>query len=395
MLLWVCFALMTAAVMAALLRPLWRADADALAPAEADLAVYRDQLTEIDSDRERGLIADAEAVSAKTEVARRMLERAASPDRATSAAPGPATSRTQWISRVAAGLVPIAAVATYLVVGSPSTPDAPLEARRNVSPEQSTVADLIGKVEARLAAKPDDGQGWAVIAPVYMRVNRFADAANAFSRANALLGEKPQYVMGFAEATMLDNDGMVTETARKAFRRVLELEPNRIEAAFALSLAKEQDGDLAGALADYRGMLEKAPQDAAWKPALENRIKGLDDRLAGRTPAPEAPAGAPAAAAPQAGAPPQAASPNAADVAAMKPEDQAAMIEGMVQRLAERLKTNGKDLPGWLQLIRAYSVLGRTSERDAALADARRNFADDATALGEIDALQKSVKQGS
>jgi cytochrome c-type biogenesis protein CcmH len=317
-----------------------------------------------------------------------MLERAASPDRATSASPAPATSRTQWISRIAAGLVPIAAVATYLVVGSPSTPDAPLEARRNVSPENSTVADLIGKVEARLAAKPDDGQGWAVIAPVYMRVNRFADAANAFSRANALLGEKTAYVMGFAEATMLDNDGMVTETARKAFRRVLELEPNRIEAAFALSLAKEQDGDLAGALADYRGMLEKAPPDAAWKPALENRIKGLDDRLAGRTPAPEAPAGAPAAAAPQAGAPPQAASPNA-------PEDQAAMIEGMVQRLAERLKTNGKDLPGWLQLIRAYSVLGRTSELDAALADARRNFADDATALGEIDALQKSVKQGS
>ena len=45
------------------------------------------------------------------------------------------------------------------------------------------------------------------------------------------------------------------------------------QAAFALSLAKEQDGDLAGALADYRGMLEKAPPDAAWKPALENRIK--------------------------------------------------------------------------------------------------------------------------
>jgi cytochrome c-type biogenesis protein CcmH len=389
MLLWVCFALMTAAVMAALLRPLWRGDADALAPAEADLAVYRDQLTEIDSDRERGLIADAEAASAKTEVARRMLDRAASPDRATGTAPASTASRTQWISRIAAALVPIAAVATYLVVGSPSTPDAPLEARRNVSPENSTIADLIGKVEARLAAKPDDGQGWAVIAPVYMRVNRFADAANAFSRANALLGEKSQYVMGFAEATMLDNDGVVTETARKAFRRVLELEPNRIEAAFALSLAKEQDGDLAGALADYRSMLEKAPAEAAWKAALETRIKGLDDRLAGRTPAPEAPAGAPAAAAPQTGAP------NAADVAAMKPEDQAKMIEGMVQRLADRLKTNGKDLPGWLQLIRAYSVLGRTSELDTALADARRNFAGDANALGEIDALQKQVKQGS
>lgn len=387
MLLWVCFALMTAVVMAALLRPLWRPEAKALAPAEADLAVYRDQLSEIDSDRERGLIADAEAASAKTEVARRMLERAAGSDRAEHTAALSPSSRSQWISRAAAALVPVVTVAIYLWVGSPSTPDAPLEARRNVSPENATVAELIGKVEARLAAKPDDGQGWAVIAPVYMRVNRFADAANAFSRANALLGEKPAWVMGFAEATMLDNDGMVTEPARKAFRRVLELEPSRMEAKFALSLAKEQDGDIAGALADYKTMLAAAPADAAWKPALETRIKVLDDRLAGRAPTPEPPAGAPSTAAPQ--------TPSPADVATMKPEDQARMIEGMVQRLADRLKTNGKDLPGWLQLIRAYSVLGRSSDVDAALTEARRNFADDTAALGEIDALQKSVKQGS
>lgn len=389
MLLWVLFAVITAAVMAALLRPLWRPEERPLAPAEADLAVYRDQLSEIDADRDRGLIAESEAEGAKTEVARRMLERAAGT--ATSSEPNVSadsrTSRTQWIARVAAAFVPLAAVGAYLWLGSPAAPDLPLEARRAVPAENATVADLVGKVEARLAAKPDDGQGWAVIAPVYMRMNRFGDAANAFARANALLGESVAYTMGFAEATVLDSDGMVTEPARKAFRRVLELEPNRIEAIFALSLAKEQDGDVAGALADYRVMLTNAPADAAWRSALEARIKALDDKLAGRTPAPDQP---PAADAPQAKG-----SATAADVAAMKPEEQARAIEGMVQRLADRLKENGKDLPGWLQLIRAYSVLGRTGDVDTALADARRNFADDATALGEIAALEKSVKQGS
>src|SRR5689334_13924615 len=148
MLLWVCFALMTAGVMAALLRPLWRVDAASLAPAEADLAVYRDQLSEIETDRDRGLIADSEAASAKAEVARRILERAAAPDRVIYKPAAIEGSRSQWIARAAAALVPIAAVMTYLVVGSPATPDAPLEARRNVSPENATVADLIGKVEA-------------------------------------------------------------------------------------------------------------------------------------------------------------------------------------------------------------------------------------------------------
>jgi cytochrome c-type biogenesis protein CcmH len=388
MLLWVCFAVITAAVMAALLRPLWRPEADALAPAEADLAVYRDQLSEIDADRDRGLIASAEAEAARTEVARRIIERAGDP-REGAAAASAAGVPSPWISRAAAALVPLAAIAIYVGIGSPSMPDAPLEARRNVDPEKATIAELVGKVEARLAAKPDDGQGWAVIAPVYMRLNRFDDAATAFARANALLGEQTAYIMGYAEATVLANDGTVTDPARKAFRRVLELEPNRIEASFALSLAKEQDGDIAGALADYRSLLAGAA-DARWKPALEARVKSLEDRLAGRAPAPEGPAGNADAASTQVPAPA-----SEAGVAAMKPEDQSQMIEAMVQRLADRLKTNGKDLPGWLQLIRSYSVLGRSGEMDGALADARRNFADDASALGEIDALAKSLKQGS
>ncbi len=392
MLLWVCFAVMTAAVMAALLRPLWRPDATALAPAEADLAVYRDQLSEIDADRERGLIAAGEAEAARAEVARRMLERAAGEP-----APGATTlapiAPSQWISRAAAVVVPLAAIGVYIAVGSPTLPDTPLEARRNVDPEKATIAELVGKVEARLAAKPDDGQGWAVIAPVYMRLNRFDDAANAFARANALVGEQTAYIMGFAEATVLANDGTVTDPARKAFRRVLELEPGRIEASFALSLAKEQDGDIAGALADYRSLLTSAAADARWKPALEARVKVLDERLAGRTPTPQTPPAADAA--PSSTQPPAAQAPSAADVAAMKPDDQAKMIEGMVQRLADRLKTNTKDLPGWLQLIRAYSVLGREGETDAAIAEARRNFAGDAAALGEIDALAKTVKRGS
>lgn len=382
MLLWVCFAVMTAAVMLALLRPLWRGDAKPLAPAEADLAVYRDQLAEIDADRERGLIASAEAEAARTEVARRILTHA--PDAPSApAALAPSATAGSWITRIAAATVPLAAILTYLAVGSPTMPDNPLEARRNIDPEKATVAELIGKVEARLAAKPDDGRGWAVIAPVYMRLNRFDDAATAFARANALLGEQTAFVMGYAEATVLANDGTVTDAARKAFRRVLELEPGRIEAAFALSLAKEQDGDIAGAVAEYRTLLVSAAADARWKSALEARVKALEDRLAGRTP--EAPPSDTAAAP----------APSAPDVAAMKPEDQGAMIGAMVQRLADRLKTNGKDLPGWLQLIRSYAVLGRTGDAEAAIADARRNFADDATALSEIDAIAKSVKQGS
>jgi cytochrome c-type biogenesis protein CcmH len=202
-----------------------------------------------------------------------------------------------------------------------------------------------------------------------------------------LQGETVPRLASFAEATVMANNGVVTDTARKAFQRILEIDPQRTEAAFGLALAKEQDGDLASALADYRQMLSRAPDDANWKQPLEERIKALEGRMTGKpTPA------APQAAAPSANAA-QRTSPE--DLAKMSPADREKFITSMVEGLASRLKTDGKDLPGWLRLIRAYAVLGREDDANAAMAEARRNFDGDANALGEIDALAKSLKQGS
>jgi cytochrome c-type biogenesis protein CcmH len=72
---------------------------------------------------------------------------------------------------------------------------------------------------------------------------------------------------------------------------------------------------------------------------------------------------------------------------AMTPEQRQAFIEKMVDGLAARLKTNGKDLEGWMQLVRSYVVLGRSQEASAALAEARTNFAGDENSLAQLQAL--------
>lgn len=380
MLLWVCFAVMTAAVVAALLRPLWRPDATVLAPAEADLAVYRDQLTEIEVDRDRGLIGAAEAESAKTEVARRILARAGSGGAQTLVEPAP---RSNLLPTITAAIVPVASIALYLWLGAPSQPDSPLAARKAVPIEQATIAELIGKVESRLAEKPDDAEGWNVIAPIYLRVGRYDDAAEAFARLMALQGESPQGLVKYAEAVVMANNGTVTDPARKAFERTLALEPGRPEAMFGLALAKEQSGDVAAALADYRSLLTGAPADVSWRPALEERIKGLESRLAGRV----APAPAQAAAPRPAGSAP----PTPEAIAKMGEQEREKTIVGMVEGLAARLKAHGDDLPGWLRLIRAYNVLGRQADAATAAAEARQKFAGNDKALEEIDALTKSL----
>ena len=66
---------------------------------------------------------------------------------------------------------------------------------------------------------------------------------------------------------------------------------------------------------------------------------------------------------------------------------QAAMIRGMVDRLAGRLKENGADLDGWLRLIRSYAVLNEPGKAREAAASASKQFASEPEALTRIEAL--------
>jgi cytochrome c-type biogenesis protein CcmH len=92
---------------------------------------------------------------------------------------------------------------------------------------------------------------------------------------------------------------------------------------------------------------------------------------------------------------PPAVGPNAEDVAAaeqMNPEDRSAMVRGMVDRLAERLKRDGSDMEGWLRLVRAYTVLGERDRALSAAGDARRALGRDADKLRRLDELMRELK---
>jgi cytochrome c-type biogenesis protein CcmH len=69
----------------------------------------------------------------------------------------------------------------------------------------------------------------------------------------------------------------------------------------------------------------------------------------------------------------------------MSDSDRGAMIRGMVERLATRLKQNGDDVEGWLRLVRAYMVMGDRDKAQGALSDARQAVANDAERLRQLN----------
>jgi cytochrome c-type biogenesis protein CcmH len=381
-LLWVIFAVLTALVLYALLRPLAGGRASEESRAAFNATVYRDQLDEVESDRERGLIGEGDAEAARIEIARRLLANDAEEQGSKSL---PAHSPTRALTVGLAVALPLAALGLYLVYGSPRLPDQPLIARLEDPASDKNLDVLVARVEARLREHPEEGEGWEVIAPVYMGSRRYTDAAEAYRQAIRLLGESPKRLSGYGQALVLANDGVVSEDARRALERAIALDPNLFEPRLVLIIAKEQDGQYAAAADGWRALLATAPPDAPWRKLVEQRLADDEARLAGK-PVGGKPVGGKPEETPGAG--PSGPSPD--DVAAaqkMNPADRQAMIETMVQRLADRLTQNGDDLAGWLKLVRAYTVLDRRDEAVKALELAKTQFSGNAEALQQLDAL--------
>lgn len=355
---WAVFAVLTALSALAVLVPMARAgrrrDAEA-AMSAPDAAIYADQLAELERDVARGAVGGREAEAARAEIGRRLIRAAQRPQ--TVAPP------QRWRVLVAAGLaivgLPILAVALYGGFGAPTLPDLPLASRQSEPMNAQNLDQLVARVESHLAQNPDDGQGWAVLAPVYLRAGRYGDAAAAFQNAIRTNGPSADLEAGLGEALTGDAGGVITADARAAFERSLALDPAGIRPRFFLALALGQDGRTADAEAAWRAIIDSASGDEPWLPVARAQLAGLTGTE--ETPRTEAP-------------PATVAGPDAGDVEAaaeMTPEERAAMIGSMVEGLSARLASEGGPVDDWLRLMRSYVVLGRTDEARRTLAAAK------------------------
>ena len=382
MLLWIILGALTAIVLLVLLRPLVGVRTSEHAREAFDAAVYRDQLGEIDADRARGLIGEAEAEAARLEIARRLLQADRTELTHSEDASGSGHARAAMIA--VATVLPLLALGLYLVYGSPRLPDQPLALRLQDPSNAQNLEALVARVEARLREHPEEGEGWDVVAPVYMGWQRYQDAADAYGQAIRLRGPSAKRLSGQGQALVLANNGVVSDEARTALERAVALDQSLTEPRILIAVAKEQDGQFAAAIEDWRAILANRQGDAPWRQMVEQRIASDEAHLASKpVPGAEAPGG---------GVPdlPVARGPSAGDVAAaqnMNPADRQAMIAQMVQRLAARLDQDGSDLAGWLKLVKAYSVLERKDDAEKALARAKTKFTGNTQALQQLDQL--------
>jgi cytochrome c-type biogenesis protein CcmH len=255
----------------------------------------------------------------------------------------------------------------YLPLGSPRLPDFPLAARSR-APDAQPLDGLVAQVEQHLEKDPTDGRGWSVLAPVLLRLGRYDDAVRAFRNAITYGGESAERRADLGEALAGAAGGVVTTEAKGEFERALVLNADEVKASYFLGLAAEQDGRKADAAKIWHAMLDKAAPDAPWRSLVQAALSRVGGPVA-----------------------PALSDQTIAAAQNMNGGDRDAMIRGMVERLAAKLKQNGDDVDGWLRLVRAYLVMGEREKAMSALADARQAVANDSERLRQLNEGLKNL----
>lgn len=395
---WIIAAAAALGIAALLAQALLRGQRETGPSSQYDLKVYRDQLREIDRDRARGTIAEAEADRLRTEVSRRILAADASGrvDARKSGTTGPRTVIAALIALVLLG----GTSALYLKLGAPGYGDMPRDARMAAASERranrpsqaeaeaslpldlpsdapAEYEALVTRLRAAVQERPDDLQGLTLLARSEAALGNYAASYAAQQRILDLKGDEAtaRDYADLADMMVLAAGGYVSPEAETALDEVMRRDPESGVARYYGGLMMAQIGRPDAAFRLWDQLLREGPQDAAWIAPIRDQIADLALRAGVNDYTPPEPATG-------------LAGPSAEDIAnaqSMSDEERAEMIRGMVSRLGNRLATQGGTPEEWARLISAMATLGDTDQAGSVWAEARMVFATSPESLATVN----------
>ena len=278
LLFWLLSSLMVLAALALVVPSLLRGRAARhQAPGDANVALYRERLEELDRERERGEVDTDRYAALRGDLERGLLADAGgrAAEHTAAGAPSP------WMAVAVAVAVPVVSLVFYLWLGSPDvdrrTP--PRDAAAETDPAPSVEA-MVASLADRLANDPDNAEGWLLLARSQVILERYDAALAGFRRAHALLGDEPALLADWAEAEAAVDGNRFTASALGRLDRALELDPDHEKALWLGGFAAAQGGRANIAIARWERLLAIQPpnsREASIVSELLARVRGMGD----------------------------------------------------------------------------------------------------------------------
>jgi cytochrome c-type biogenesis protein CcmH len=242
---WICALALAAMVLAYVLRPLLRKRAAASISSDAaNVAIYKDQLRELDADLAAATLTQPDYERAKAELEQRMLEDVSGTEQKIPYGKGKAAA-------IVIGLaVPLAALAIYLAAGTPRA-----LSPQPAMPDDAQIEAMVNRLAAKLRENPDDVEGWKLLGRSYTVLGRFDHAVAAYARAAERAPRDPELLADFADALAMVHGQRLAGEPERLVQRALEIDPNNLKALALAGTAAYERRDYAKAAELWSRML--------------------------------------------------------------------------------------------------------------------------------------------
>ena len=272
----ICIAL-TAIALAFVMPPLWHRNAASPAHSdkEANIEVYRDQLSELEADRDNGSISAEQYSIERDEIERRLLEDVASSTPQSAIKDVPASGRR--FAYALALAIPVLAAGLYFKIGSPgvitaSTAMPPRQAATNRGMRsQQEIEANVDALAKRLEQNPTDANGWRMLGRSYLTLEKYKEAAGAFARASALRADDADLLADYAFALGMANGQRLRGEPQELIDKALKLDPGNPKALELAGTAAYEAKNYTEAIGYWERLLKKS-SDAELTNALTERI---------------------------------------------------------------------------------------------------------------------------
>jgi cytochrome c-type biogenesis protein CcmH len=271
---------LTAAVVGLLLYPLLLRERrfHAGSTSELSIAVLREQLSELDAQRQEGLLDARILAEEQAELEKRALEDGGARVQDNS---GGTTMRRPRLAAAIGLFVPAFAAGMYFWLGSPDAlgPPQSADTAGNHALDPRQIQDMATKLAERLQNNPTDGEGWLMLARSYSVLERYAEASAAFGRATTLLPPSASLLADYAEVVAMAQGQKLAGDPEKIIARALEIDPRHVKSLALSGSAAFERGDFARAVKVWRTILTLVPPDSQVAQSISNGIADAERKM--------------------------------------------------------------------------------------------------------------------
>lgn len=242
----------------------------------ANLAIFGDQLAELEREQAEGSLTPADFAQAKTELQRRLLEEVKPEAQASKEA-----SPSRKTALLVVILLPLCALLGYALLGTPAALDPANtrpQAQHRVTAEQ--IEGMVERLAQRLQQNPDDAKGWVMLARSYKMLGRYAESAAAYGKAAALVDNDPVLLADYAEVLAINGDGFKGRPG-ELIEKALKLAPEDPQIRLLAGAAAAERRDYKTAIVHWEkalAALEPDGEEAATLKAAIDRARDAAKR---------------------------------------------------------------------------------------------------------------------